>query len=441
MRVERNVKTSAAITSLPNTFTSAERGDVYYRPHFSNFNVPLCSHNTISEIKMADLILLFVECAGCARDIGHGAESRQAVCNRTPSSPKHFFLLEPPDQNMEYAASFGTICYCGKKYVRKTQEQGKFECPVCKTETIYKKKELSLHSHCCFVPLYEDMNMGKYVKCTGCGYHFHPGVLDWTQGPEKKEQAVEKALLHAIIRAMMVKGPLDPSKTDCIRRVYHETTKHKVTDKTIEAEVNQALYGYGDSGFTPLAPILDSEQKAMMTKAMSSVFVSDGDLERKEAEFLITAGSQLGMENAEVKEILQGVLNTQPSSDKKEALEETKDSSEENSKDVDTSVSTSNISQSTKHSQLPPGRTTYPPPGVQAGGEWGHGKHVGTASKSFMGTTCCLGIFLFPALLCVPVPLFFPCDYRDLYKVNGQFYDRNGVHIGNNVRSFIPYRR
>lgn len=105
----------------------------------------------------------------------------------------------------------------------------------------------------------------------------------------------------------------------------------------------------------------------------------------------------------------------------------------------------------TKTASLPPGQSTYPPgtgrtyapPGVLAGGEWGHGRHVGTISKSFMGTICCAGVFLFPLLVLVPVPMLFPCDERDLYKVNGHFYTADGVHIGTreNIRGFVPYRR
>ena len=141
---------------------------------------------------------------------------------------------------------------------------------------------------------------------------------------EQKKPTYEQALLLAIIRAVMVKGPMDPSKYATICRVYRKMTNDTLPDD-IEADVYLIVRGlYVISSFKQLAHILNSEQKEMLIKAMCTVFMADGDLERREAEFLATTGSELGMQNADVKEILQAVMKAEPSSHKKEeVLDET----------------------------------------------------------------------------------------------------------------------
>jgi hypothetical protein len=57
-----------------------------------------------------------------------------------------------------------------------------------------------------------------------------------------------------------------------------------------------------------------------------------------------------------------------------------------------------------------------------------------------MTSSFLLGLILWPACICVLLPPICPFDERDVYKVNGSYYTRDGKRL-NGVREFKPLPR
>ena len=78
-----------------------------------------------------------------------------------------------------------------------------------------------------------------------------------------------------------------------------------------------------------------------------------------------------------------------------------------------------------------------PPPGVPAGGVWGHGEYCGPESVCAIFLLMCAGSFFIPLCFgtCL-VPLVCPCDTGIFYQLNGKYYSEDGYLVGTRVRGF-----
>ena len=213
--------------------------------------------------------------------------------------------------------SIPIILVVGKTGLSITENTGSFFCPVCTSESKYKKKGLWVFVTLFWIPVLPCYRVTGYVKCSRCRSKFEPTVLEYSKAVKAKAREDcqnrsilfalwQQAMLKVMIRVMLADGHVDEAEVASIQDVFAALSDQSIDRATVSKMATEMeLEGSIQSDLTPFTPSLSNEGKLEVLKAMCYIALADGEVHEDERKLIDAAADILEINGEVINKILQ----------------------------------------------------------------------------------------------------------------------------------------
>lgn len=218
----------------------------------------------------------------------------------------------------------------GTRGITTTKKSGEFFCPMCNSSRTYRHRRVRRVFTLYFIPIMPLDLAGEYIECGSCRGTFKLAVLKhdprpqmaaygaqaqaaYNQAAQTAQQQSDdqmEAEFHIAVRRIMVlmmlaDGWIDPGEMVMVKDVFHQITGRRISDATIEQEVEAASRSTMDIQhyLRSMMGYLNEHGKEMIVKAALLVAAADGDFAAEEREMVHQIGSGLRLSKARVNQL------------------------------------------------------------------------------------------------------------------------------------------
>ena len=120
---------------------------------------------------------------------------------------------------------FGTRC------LKSTIDQGRFDCPSCKSNEDYKHKTVKRFVTIYLIPAIPREKVGEIIECQNCKSTFTPDVLQFQQENSgfKFLAEYEKALRHTLVMITLADGVVKEEEIKTVQSIINKFTHNNIS--------------------------------------------------------------------------------------------------------------------------------------------------------------------------------------------------------------------
>lgn len=195
----------------------------------------------------------------------------------------------------------------GTKSTRKKLDTGDFDCPQCRSRSVFEKRRAKQWFHLYFIPLIPLKTYPPYVECKSCGATFVEEVLNATGADSNKIRAeFEMGTLGILTRMAWADGVIVPEEEAEIFRVVNQIAAKEFSMEDVKAAIRDAENNPEDALAlaTRVGNMINDGGKEVILGAVFQIAAADGDFPDEEKELLLEIGAGLGLRPAHIRGLL-----------------------------------------------------------------------------------------------------------------------------------------
>ena len=189
-------------------------------------------------------------------------------------------------------------------------DSGEFHCPNCNTKRTYNKKYVQDWFTLYFIPTFPvGGKNNEHIECEECSNIYHLDVIDYKPGLNEKEMTseYENALQNVLCLMIIADDKIEDKEVKTVSNIFNKLTNNKKLSKVKIDKIITKLKKDKltvDEYLKDIRPYLNTEHRELIVKAMYYVAGSDGHLDDRESELLMSTAKVLEMTPAHIKGVL-----------------------------------------------------------------------------------------------------------------------------------------
>ncbi len=197
--------------------------------------------------------------------------------------------------------------FIGKKMFPRTEKNGKFYCPECRSTTGYEMKKKTNYLVFFWLPVFSLDTIGKYVECVECRNSFRENVLE--SSPETARAEFHPTMRRIMILMLLADGDIDDIEIEMIKGVYAKVSGYALTDEEIREEIDLAAQEKMkvNEYLKKVTPYLNKTGKARVLKSAYYVASADGVFHDGEQALMEEISEALGMEPTHYQSVIDSI--------------------------------------------------------------------------------------------------------------------------------------